>query len=139
MTAIVAIPSAAYLLLKPKSTGDADLVEVADLNHMEIGAPQEVVFYRTRVDGWKTTKDKTTAWVVKTDPQNAIAFSPQCPHLGCPYHWEDDTMEFRCPCHDSVFSTDGTVVAGPAPRPLDRYTAKVEGGKLLIGSVIRKV
>jgi menaquinol-cytochrome c reductase iron-sulfur subunit len=28
---------------------------------------------------------------------------------------------------------DGEVVAGPAPRPLDRYEVKVEGNKLFLG------
>ncbi len=138
MAAVIAIPAAVYLLLKPKSSDDTGMVEVASLADMEVGTPQEVVFYRTRIDGWKTSKDKTTAWVVKTAPDAAIAFSPQCPHLGCIYHWEEDDMEFLCPCHASAFATDGRILAGPAPRPLDRYASKVEGGKLLIGSVIRK-
>jgi Rieske Fe-S protein len=138
MAAVIAIPAAVYLLLKPKSSDDAGLVEVASMADLDVGAPQEVVFYRTRVDGWKTTKEKTTAWVVKTAPDTAIAFSPQCPHLGCIYHWEEDDMAFLCPCHASEFAPDGRVVAGPAPRALDRYTSKVEGGRLLIGSVIRK-
>ena len=30
-------------------------------------------------------------------------------------------------------SLDGKVVAGPAPRPLDRYETRVENGKLLLG------
>jgi len=138
MAAVIAIPAAAYLLFKPKSSGDANMVEIADLAELEVGTPQEVVFYRTRVDGWKASKEKTTTWVVKTDPNTAIAFSPQCPHLGCIYHWEDEDMAFRCPCHASAFATDGHIISGPAPRGLDRYISKVEGGKLLIGSVIRK-
>ena len=31
------------------------------------------------------------------------------------------------------FSIVGEVQAGPAPRPLDRYEAKVENGKLMLG------
>jgi menaquinol-cytochrome c reductase iron-sulfur subunit len=40
-----------------------------------------------------------------------------------------------CPCHSSVFSVDGAVISGPAPRPLDRYETKVENGKLLLGAL----
>jgi menaquinol-cytochrome c reductase iron-sulfur subunit len=131
--AVIAIPAAVYLLFRPKSPGAGTMVEVANLADLENGVPQEVVFTRTRVDGWKATKEKTTTWVVKNGPQSAVAFSPQCPHLGCIYHWEDDSGAFRCPCHSSAFGVDGKVLAGPAPRPLDRYDSRVEGGKLLIG------
>ena len=114
------------------------MVEIANLANLEPGVPQEVVYYRTRVDGWKATKEKTTTWVVKNGPQSAVAFSPQCPHLGCIYHWEDDLGAFKCPCHASAFGVDGKVLAGPAPRPLDRYVSRVEGGKLLIGMQVKR-
>jgi Rieske Fe-S protein len=114
------------------------MVEIANLADLDEGVPQEVVYYRTRVDGWKATKEKTTTWVVKNGPQSAVAFSPQCPHLGCIYHWEDESGAFRCPCHASAFGLDGKVLAGPAPRPLDHYDSRVEGGKLLIGLQVRR-
>jgi menaquinol-cytochrome c reductase iron-sulfur subunit len=134
MAAAIAAPASLYLLMKPKSSGGEDLVEIADLSELAEGSPQEIVYYRTRVDGWKRTREKTTAWVVKTGQSNAIAFNPQCPHLGCIYHWEDQGQNFACPCHASAFSKDGKVVAGPAPRPLDRFDSRVEGGKLLVSS-----
>jgi len=114
------------------------MVEVASLADLEAGVPKEIVYHRTRVDGWKTTKEKTTTWVVKNGPQSAVAFSPACPHLGCIYHWEYEQGIFLCPCHDSAFGLDGKVLAGPAPRPLDRYESRVEGGKLLIGLQVKR-
>jgi Rieske Fe-S protein len=114
------------------------MVEIADINKLEVGTPEEVVYFRTRVDGWKVTKEKTTAWVVKNSPEDIVAFSPQCTHLACIYHWDDSQKLFSCPCHTSAFGVDGKVLAGPAPRPLDRFVSKVEGGKLLIGSDIQK-
>jgi len=94
-----------------------------------------MVFRRTRVDGWKVTSEKATAWVVKTSDNQVTAFAPQCTHLGCAYHWEEQNKEFLCPCHTSTFAIDGKVTAGPAPRPLDRYEAKVENGKLMVGRI----
>ncbi len=146
ITAMIAAPAAAYLLLRPKSVGADDLVEVADLGDLPVGLPQEVVYYRTRVDGWKRSREKATAWVVKTAKEKAVAISPQCPHLGCIYHWEGERTDsegsanaaFVCPCHASTFASDGTVLGGPAPRPLDRYVSRVESGKLLVGSEILK-
>jgi menaquinol-cytochrome c reductase iron-sulfur subunit len=121
--ATITVPAAVYLFFKPKSPGAGAMVEIANLAELETGVPQEVVYYRTRVDGWKATKEKTTTWVVKDGPQSAVAFSPQCPHLGCIYHWEGENGAFKCPCHASAFGLDGKVLAGPAPRPLDRYVS----------------
>lgn len=133
---VIAAPAAAYLFSSPKSQGTGDLIEIADLTQLETGKPQEVVFHRTRIDAWNESKEKATAWVVKTGDNSAVAYSPGCPHLGCVYRWEAES--FVCPCHASTFGTDGRVLSGPAPRALDRYVSKVEGGKLLIGARIEK-
>jgi quinol---cytochrome c reductase iron-sulfur subunit, bacillus type len=74
-------------------------------------------------------------WVVKMAENQVVAYSPQCPHLGCAYHWVAKKNEFLCPCHASTFSIEGEVLTGPAPRALDRLELKVEGDKLLLGSV----
>ena len=133
MTAVLALPAAAYLLIRPKSQKQADFVPAADLTQLTVGKPEEVVFRRTRVDGWRVLNEKSTAWVLRKDEQNVIAFAPQCTHLGCAYHWDAGNHKFICPCHSSVFSIEGEVQSGPAPRPLDRYEAKVENGKLMLG------
>jgi menaquinol-cytochrome c reductase iron-sulfur subunit len=125
------------LIQRAREQGD-DTVEIGDADRFETGKPEEVVYFRTRLDGWKRSKEKTTAWVVKMDPQHIIAFSPQCTHLGCAYHWEAKDKNFACPCHASAFSMEGKVLAGPAPRPLDRFVTRIEGGKLLITSDIER-
>jgi menaquinol-cytochrome c reductase iron-sulfur subunit len=131
----MAVPAAIYLLFPPKVRKEADWVETADLSTIPAGTPTELSFERKRVDGWKVTTEKATAWVVKKPGDQVVAFTPQCTHLGCAYHWDDPSHTFMCPCHNSSFSIDGHVLGGPAPRPLDRYMTKVEGGKLDIGPV----
>jgi menaquinol-cytochrome c reductase iron-sulfur subunit len=138
MTAALAAPAAAYLLFRPKSQKQGDFVPAADLSQLTIGKPEEVVFHRTRVDGWRVLNEKSTAWVVRKDDQNVVAFTPQCTHLACAYHWEEKDSKFFCPCHNSVFAIDGKVVSGPAPRPLDRYVTKIDQGKVLISSEIQQ-
>ena len=131
----LAAPAAIYLLLPPKLRKEAEWVETADLSSIPAGAPTEISFERKRVDGWKVSTEKATAWVVKGPGNEVVAFTPQCTHLGCAYHWEDRNHAFVCPCHSSEFSIDGAVLGGPAPRPLDRYEVKVEAGRLKIGSL----
>lgn len=45
-----------------------------------------------------------------------------CTHLNCVTDWKPDQRDFYCSCHGSVFSEDGTNIAGPAPRPLAWYS-----------------
>ena len=131
----LAVPAAIYLFFPPKLRKEAEWVDTADLSTIPTGAPTEIAFTRKRVDGWKVTNEKATAWVVKQPNNEVVAFSPICTHLGCAYHWDDPSHTFICPCHTSVFSMDGKVLGGPAPRPLDRYMTKIDAGKLEIGPV----
>ncbi len=50
------------------------------------------------------------------DSQGVYAISRVCTHLGCIVNIVPDG--FECPCHGSRFGGDGTVLKGPAPRPL---------------------
>jgi menaquinol-cytochrome c reductase iron-sulfur subunit len=132
----LAAPAAIYLFFPPKLRKEAEWVETADVSTIPVGTPTEIAFVRKRVDGWNVTTEKATAWVVRKPGNDVVAFAPQCTHLGCAYHWDDPSHTFICPCHTSVFSIDGKVLSGPAPRPLDQYVTKVDTGKLEIGPVI---
>jgi menaquinol-cytochrome c reductase iron-sulfur subunit len=133
ITAAIAAPAAAYLLLPPSVRRGTDWIDASDLGSIPNDVPTEVSFQHKRVDGWKITSEKATAWLVRKDENNVVAFSPQCTHLGCAYHWESNDKAFVCPCHASEFSIDGVVLAGPAPRPLDRYKVKIESGRVMLG------
>ena len=135
IAAALSIPAAVYLFLPPNPRKENDWAEAGDVTRMVPNSPVEMVFRRNRIDGWRIQSEKSTAWAVKLDSGEVVAFAPQCTHLGCAYHWEDNKRQFVCPCHSSVFSSDGTVVSGPAQRPLDRFEAKVERNKLLVGAV----
>jgi Rieske Fe-S protein len=73
--------------------------------------------------------------VVKTPDNKIIAFGPQCTHLACAYHWDAGVKQFACPCHNSFFSLQGQVLAGPAPRPLDRYVTRIQNNRLQVGAL----
>ncbi|GGV10571.1 FAD-dependent oxidoreductase [Streptomyces spectabilis] len=47
------------------------------------------------------------------------ALSARCTHLGCLVHFNDAEQAWECPCHGSRFATDGSVLHGPATRPLE--------------------
>jgi menaquinol-cytochrome c reductase iron-sulfur subunit len=135
MSAALAIPAALYLLIPNKSKKSSTWIEAGNVSQLEPNVPVELNFQQTVTDGWTTSIQKKTAWVVNLPGQGIVAFGPQCTHLGCAYHWEEEQKHFLCPCHNSIFSLDGKVVTGPAPRPLDRYVSKVQDNKLLLGPI----
>lgn len=61
------------------------------------------------------------------------AFSAVCPHVGCLLDKvANGTID--CPCHGSTFRiSDGSVVRGPATRPLTPVAITVTDGAITIG------
>jgi len=109
--------------------------DAGDVSDMQAGTPHQVRFERAVVDGWKLRTEESSAWVILDQERRVTAFSPACTHLGCAYGWQADKKLFTCPCHGSVFNVQGDVLQGPATRPLDRYSTKVEGNRLWLGPV----
>lgn len=107
----------------------SDAGAIADL---PLDQPRERRFFETVKSGWQSKKQERSVWVVRKTGGNVIAFSANCPHLGCGYRWIDDRQRFECPCHGSMFDINGKLIAGPAPRPLDTMPTKIEKGRLFI-------
>ena len=58
---------------------------------------------------------------VHRDESGALhAVSARCTHLGCLVRFNDAETAWECPCHGSRFAVDGSVLQGPANRPLER-------------------
>jgi menaquinol-cytochrome c reductase iron-sulfur subunit len=75
---------------------------------------------------------RTAAWLRRESQDQFTAYSINCTHLGCPVRWLDDAHLFMCPCHGGVYYQDGTVAAGPPPRPLIKYPVRVHDGQVEI-------
>ncbi len=67
---------------------------------------------------------KVKLWLSNTE-QGVMALYKVCTHLGCLYNWNEQEFRFICPCHGSQFQADGTYIAGPAPRNLDRFVVQL--------------
>jgi menaquinol-cytochrome c reductase iron-sulfur subunit len=133
MGAALAVPTLFYLLSPQRNRNKSVFVDAGDISQLTPGTPVEMSFQHSRLDGWRAVTEKRTAWVVKMPDNKVVAFGPQCTHLGCAYHWDQSVKEFVCPCHASFFSIQGAVLAGPAPRPLDRYSTQIKDNRLQIG------
>lgn len=64
------------------------------------------------------------------DAEGVYAISIVCTHLGCIV--KPTTDGFECPCHGSVFAADGSVVRGPAPRPLSWIKVTATGDTVVV-------
>jgi len=69
--------------------------------------------------------------VLRTD-EGVVAFSRRCTDLGCLVSWNKEREQFLCPCHQGVFDKTGRNIAGPPPRPLDRFEVVKRGEHLYV-------
>jgi cytochrome b6-f complex iron-sulfur subunit len=72
-------------------------------------------------------------YIVRAKEGYFYALSAVCTHLGCITNWKPDQGIIACPCHGSKFNTDGIRIAGPAPRPLPRFSMVLDDqGQLVV-------
>jgi menaquinol-cytochrome c reductase iron-sulfur subunit len=132
--AIVTAPMVAYLLgplLRPttnvwRSLGPAGRFRPGETIQVAYDDPSPLP--------WAGLTAQTAVWVRRNSERvdDFTVFAINCTHLGCPVNWVAGGSIFLCPCHGGVFYADGTVAAGPPPRPLFRYTSRVVGDELQI-------
>jgi menaquinol-cytochrome c reductase iron-sulfur subunit len=105
---------------------------VGTLEEFAIGETVRVVFEDASSVPWSGVTARSAAWLRREDAQTFVAFSVNCRHLGCPVRWVPDAELFMCPCHGGVYYKDGSVAAGPPPKPLHRYPVRVHEGQVEI-------
>jgi cytochrome b6-f complex iron-sulfur subunit len=73
--------------------------------------------------------------IVVRDPSNSeavIALTANCNHRDCTVEWAADSQEFVCPCHQSRFALDGSIVDGPATEPLRPLQAEIANDTITV-------
>jgi menaquinol-cytochrome c reductase iron-sulfur subunit len=132
ISAAIGLPAVAYVI-GPALKRTSDLwIRLGAISKVELGSP---TLFKTTVEtetGWINTEEEISAYVLTQNGQDFDVMSNICTHLGCRVRWIAGDDRFYCPCHNGVFAKDGSVVAGPPPRPLDRFENKVEDGILYI-------
>ena len=128
----LAVPFLGSIIGSSYRTRKELLSKATPLRDLPVGRPADVAYTEMASDGFLRRETVRHVWVVRKSETEATVFSPICPHLGCRYDWDPADSLFKCPCHASVFRLDGTVVAGPAERPLDTLPAEVRDGVLYV-------
>ena len=110
----------------------ADWSEVTKIASLPLGIPTNIKFPTRSEDAFIQGTALQSVWIIRHSDTELSVFSPVCTHLGCYFAWNQSSERFECPCHGSIFSADGKVLGGPAPRPLDTLPYKVDNGTLLV-------
>ncbi len=105
---------------------------VGNAESFKPGETVAVTFEDASPQVWAGVTARTGAWLRRQNDGSFVAFSINCSHLGCPVRWLPEADLFMCPCHGGVYYKDGTVAAGPPPRPLTRYPVRINQGQVEI-------
>jgi Rieske Fe-S protein len=93
------------------------------------GTPVEVPFSMTNASGASVT---ASMWLLKNPDGTLTAYDPRCTHALCEVNWVSAEDKFKCNCHGGEFALDGTVIAGPPPRPLNKFPLTESGGTVTV-------
>lgn len=70
--------------------------------------------------------------LVRIGESSFAAYSQKCTHLSCAVYYAREQNRLECPCHEGYFSVlDGSVLAGPPPRPLPKVIIEQRGSDLV--------
>ena len=105
---------------------------LGDIRGLPVGQPAHLTSVEVQTDAYIRESATRHIWAIRSSDSEVTVYSPICPHLGCHFDWNPSAKRFECPCHGSVYSIDGQVLGGPAPRPLDTLPTRIENGKLYV-------
>lgn len=72
--------------------------------------------------------------IAKTTSGSYLAVSSRCPHEGVTVNFSSGNNQFICNAHNSVFSSTGSRISGPANTGLTQYQTSLSGTSLRVYS-----
>jgi menaquinol-cytochrome c reductase iron-sulfur subunit len=135
--AAVVLPTIGFALAPVFTKGRERWEAVGTVDDFDAETYRPVVFTETPGIG---QVGKTTAYVRRgsadiegESPDEYVAISTRCAHLGCPVRFVQAAGNFICPCHGGVYDFVGKRIGGPPPRPLDRFQTRIRNGNVELG------
>ena len=137
---LVGVPSAIASLfvldpvLRRRRGGEAVFVRVTDLEGVpDDGTPRAFSVRADQLDGWTGQSDVEVGIVfLRKGEDGVLAWNARCPHVGCLIEYKPGEDHFLCPCHSSVFRTDGERENDVSPRAMDTLEAEVREGAVFV-------
>ena len=70
---------------------------------------------------WDIPEEFLRLLIIRTNENEWKAVWRICTHGNCDVEWDEQDEVVVCPCHISIFSTEGLVLEGPAERDLQFF------------------
>jgi quinol---cytochrome c reductase iron-sulfur subunit, bacillus type len=131
-TLLLAIPVVGFIVAPLFRRRPGVWRSVGKIDAFAVGRTVAVTFQDASPLPWAGVTANTAAWLRRESEEEFTAFSINCTHLGCPVRWLEAADLFMCPCHGGVYYKDGSVAAGPPPRPLNRLAFRLREGRVEI-------
>lgn len=135
IASILGIPLAGFFALPALRRPERRWLEVAPVSEFPQGEIKKVLAKPLTAQVWPYESPRVAIFVLNLGSANFTLYHIHCTHVGCPVRWNPQATRFFSPCHGGVFDKEGRVLAGPPPRPLDRYEYKIEKGILYAGRI----
>ncbi len=129
---VLTVPIVAYLLTPLIRRAPGVWLDVGRPEQFRIGETVQIAIDDPSPLPWAGQTTRTSVWLRREGQATFTAFAVNCTHLACPVGWQVQAQIFLCPCHGGVFYADGSVAAGPPPRPLPRYDVRVQDGSVQV-------
>jgi Rieske Fe-S protein len=93
------------------------------------GVPRQFAVVADRTDAWNRYPNVPIGAIYlrrKKGESKPDAFNAICPHAGCFVAFATDRNLFQCPCHNSAFQLDGSIIQpSPSPRAMDKLECQL--------------
>jgi Rieske Fe-S protein len=116
----ILFPIVEYLRIPPSAESTPTSVVAAKASELK---PNQGVVFRF---------GNQPAIVVRATDGSLKAFSAVCTHLQCTVQYRNDLERIWCACHNGVYDLNGQNIAGPPPRPLEKYNVMLKGDDVIV-------
>ena len=130
----LAVPAVAFLgsplRKRAEGAGNEKFTTLTSLSQLTVGEPRSFGVIQERTDAWVKypAEPVGSVWLVRQpagSKPEVIAYTAECPHLGCAINLGADGKSFLCPCHTSAFDLQGKPQNQVPPRPMDRLEVEL--------------
>ena len=123
----VGVVAASALTFKP-------LIQYLTSDEDQLRSPL-VVYEKSLEENSDWQKAANSRVWVKRDTLGIMALVATCTHLGCEVNYNPEKKQWLCPCHGSIYDSEGRPIVGPALKAMSRVAVdRKPDGSLIINT-----